>query len=92
MSEPELPTGPASREQLLELWQFLLYSLVTALKGNTPPRASLLGVARQFLRDNGVSAEVANAMAAKSALQDLKDRAGDDPLESFVMPFPAPEQ
>lgn len=92
MPTNEPHTGRASREQLIELWRLLLSALIQELRSDKPVRASMYEVARQFLKDNGVSAEVANAMAARSALQDLKDRSGDAPEDFFTVPFPTVEQ
>jgi len=89
---PPQPGGPATRAELIELYQALVHSLLEYMRSKPVDklRGSMLDVIRKVLVDAGITAEVREAMQAHRALADLKDAAGD--LDVFEAPFPAVEQ
>ena len=65
----------AADAALWQLWQRLLDTLLQYFE-STPPeqrRASMLDIARSFLRDNGVNAQGAGSGEVKQSLQQLRD-------------------
>jgi hypothetical protein len=76
------PVGPAPKEALEALWRALLDALIRYLR-ETPPesrRASMLAVAREFLRDNNV---MLPSGATNEDLQKAAERLAD-----IKLPFP----
>lgn len=80
LSEEQKHTGPATREQLWQLWQLLLDTFISDMGNpNYELRASYLDVVRAFLRDNGMTL---NGMALVDARKSLSD------LSMLSLPFP----
>jgi hypothetical protein len=72
------PFKGATREQLEQLHALLLEALLEEFKGEQPPSASVMAVARKFLKDSGI---VVNAAAAADLRQSLEQ------LRSLSLPF-----
>lgn len=65
----------ADQNQLQALWFALRDTMLDQLKDqDEPPRASLLNVVRQFLRDNGVTLDsISDPLAMKAALERMTE-------------------
>ena len=62
------------KSRLVELWSALCNAFLQQLKADEPPNASMLNVARQFLRDNGITADsLSNPLEMGEAMEKMLD-------------------